>query len=196
MKNMPWYGYIVLAVIILGAAFLLYFKPQQAELNKVKLERQKVEAEVLNLEEKKKQLDKIEAELASLTQNLKELEVTIPQKKEIDVILRRIQQMAFDSRLDLVRFTPRGEINREFYSEWPIPMEVRGNYHNLASFFDRLSKFARLFNVENFAIKALTNQTEETTLSASFTAKTYIFLEEGAASPATPLPTKAKRRAP
>jgi Tfp pilus assembly protein PilO len=144
------------------------------------------------LQEQKKQLDKIEAELATLTDTLKELEVIIPQKKEIDVILRRIQQMAFDSRLDIIRFTPKGEINREFYSEWPIPIEIRGNYHNLASFFDRLSKFARLFNVENFSMKAVNNQTEEVTISSNFTAKTYMFLEEG---PETKVNPKEKRQA-
>jgi Tfp pilus assembly protein PilO len=194
MKNVPWYAYIILAVVILGAAFFLYFKPQQAEFNRIKVERQNVEREVQSLQEKKKQLDKIEAELASLTQTLKELEVIIPLRKETDVILRRVQQMAFDSRLDLVRFTPRGEINREFYSEWPIPMEIRGSYHNLASFFDRLSKFARIFNIENFTIKALRDQTDELTVSSTFTAKTYISLEEGteAAPVAKPQP---KRRA-
>jgi type IV pilus assembly protein PilO len=194
MKNMPWYGYIVLAVIIFGLAFFLYFKPQQAELGRIKVERQKVEKDVQSLLEKKQQLDIIEAELATLTQTLKELEVIIPLRKEVDVILRRVQQMAFDSRLDLVRFTPRGEINREFYSEWPIPMEIRGSYHNLASFFDRLSKFARIFNIENFTIKALNNQTDDLTISSNFTAKTYIFLEEAETAPAAkPQP---KRRAP
>jgi Tfp pilus assembly protein PilO len=60
-------------------------------------------------------------------------------------------------------------------------------------FFDRLSKFARLFNIENFTIKSVTNQTEDVTISSNFTAKTYIFLEESAASqkPAA----KSKRRA-
>ncbi|HCS47867.1 MAG TPA: hypothetical protein DIW61_06285 [Candidatus Aminicenantes bacterium] len=194
MKNLPWYGYIILTVVILGAAFFLYFKPQHAELNRIKAARQTVEREVQSLQEKKQQLDKIEAELATLTQTLKELEVIIPLRKETDVILRRVQQMAFDSRLDLVRFTPRGEINREFYSEWPIPMEIRGSYHNLASFFDRLSKFARIFNIENFTIKALNNQTDDLTISSTFTAKTYVFLEEGteAAPAAKPQP---KRRA-
>jgi len=192
MKKMPFVAYIILAVIILGAAYLLYFKPQQAELNRIKAERQKVETEVQGLQEKKKQLDKIEAELASLTQTLKELETIIPLRKETDVILRRVQQMAFDSRLDLVRFTPRGEISREFYSEWPISMEIRGSYHNLASFFDRLSKFARIFNIENFSIKALSNQTDEMTISSTFTAKTYMFLEEQPEAAAKPQP---KRRA-
>jgi Tfp pilus assembly protein PilO len=186
MKNWPWYGYAILAVVIFGLAYLLYFKPQTAEINRIKTERVKVEDEVVKLQEKKKQLDKIEAELATLTQTLKELEVIIPLKKEIDVILRRIQQMAFDSRLDIVRFTPKGEINREFYAEWPIPMDIRGNFHNLASFFDRLSRFARLFNIENFSIKALGNQTDDLTISSNFTAKTYIFLEEGATPPAKP----------
>jgi Tfp pilus assembly protein PilO len=191
MKNWPWYGYIVLVIIIFGLAFFLYLKPQNAELKRIKAERLKVEDEVVKLQEKKKQLDKIEAELATLTETLKELEAIIPLKKEIDVILRRIQQMAFDSRLDIIRFAPKGEINREFYSEWPIPIEIRGNYHNLASFFDRLSKFARLFNIENFSVKALANQTEDTTISSNFTAKTYMFLEESGESTATP---KEKRQ--
>jgi type IV pilus assembly protein PilO len=190
MKNLPWYGYIILAVVILGAAFLFYFKPQQAELNRIKADRLKVENEVQGLQQKKLQLDKIEAELATLTQTLKELEVIIPLRKETDVILRRVQQMAFDSRLDLVRFTPRGEINREFYSEWPIPMEIRGSYHNLASFFDRLSKFARIFNIDNFTIKALSSQTEETTISSTFTAKTYVFMEEQPEPEAKPQPKR------
>jgi type IV pilus assembly protein PilO len=193
MKNWPWYGYVLLAVIIFGLAFVLYFKPQQAELQRIKAERLKVEGEVTQLQEKKKELDKIESELQTLNQTLKELEVIIPKQKEIDVILRRIQQLAYDSRLDIIRFAPRGEINMEFYSEWPIPIEIRGSYHNLAMFFDRLSKFARLFNIENFTIKAVPNQTEDVTISSNFTAKTYIFLEESAVSQ-KPAP-KPKRRA-
>jgi type IV pilus assembly protein PilO len=186
MKNWPWYGYVLLAAIIFGLAYFLYFKPQQAEYARIKAERLQVENEVLQLQEKKKQLDKIEAEIAALTGQLQELQKIIPQKEEIDVILRMIQQMALDSRLDIIRFTPRGEVNRDFYAERPIPIEVTGNYHNLASFFDRLSKFERLFNIENFAIRALPNQTDDLTIAANFTAKTYIFLEEKANPPAKP----------
>lgn len=192
MKNWPWYAYIILAVLIFGLAYLLYFKPQNAELQRIKNERIKVEAEVASLQEKKKELDKVEMELVTLDKTLKDLEVFIPKQKEIDVILRGIQQLAYDTRLDIIRFAPRGEISMEFYSEWPIPIEVRGSYHNLAIFFDRLSKFARIFNIENFTIKPLSKQTDDLTISSSFTAKTYIFKEEAAAAPQTP--TKPKRR--
>lgn len=178
MKNWPWYGYLILAVIIFGLFYYIYFKPKNNDLRNLKAERIKVEDEVMQLRAKKKQLDKIEAELKNMNVTLKELETIIPQRKEISTILRKIQQLANDSHLNIIKFTPKGEIDKEFYSEWPIPIEITGSYHNLAIFFDRLSHFSRLFNIENFSIKSLMNQTEASTISASFTAKTYIFREE------------------
>ncbi len=178
MKNWPWYGYVLLAAIIFAFFYFLYFKPKNDDLKNLRTERIQVEDEVRQLRAKKKELDKIEAELKTMDATLKELEAIIPQRKEISTILRKIQQLANDSRLNIVKFTPKGEIDKEFYSEWPIPIEITGNYHNLAIFFDRLSHFSRLFNIENFSIKSLMNQTEASTISASFTAKTYIFREE------------------
>lgn len=178
MKNWSWYGYVILGLIIFGLFFFLYYKPKNAQLQNLKAERMKTEEEVQRLRVKKQQLDKIEAEMKTLAATLKELEVIIPQKKEVSDILRRTQQLAFDSRLNIVNFAPSGEINKNFYSEWPIYVDITGNYNNLAIFFDRLSRFSRLFNIEKFSIRSLAQQTEDATISASWTAKTYIFLEE------------------
>jgi type IV pilus assembly protein PilO len=182
MKNWPWYGYLVLAVLIFAVAFFFYFKPQNAKLNALTAERVKVEAEVQNLKQKKRELDKIEADIAAMTAKLKTLEVNIPQRKETADILRQIQALAYDSRLDVLRFAPGTEINREFYAEWPIPIQVSGNYHNLGMFFDKLSKFPRVFTIENFTVKSLARQTDLNTISANWTAKTYFFAEQPAAA--------------
>jgi Tfp pilus assembly protein PilO len=183
MKNWPWYGYLILSLMIFTLVFFFYFKPKNQELSSLRAERQKMEQEVQTLKAKKLELDKIEAELVSMKATLKELEVIIPQKKEISEILRRIQQLAFDARLDIIKFAPRGEIKKDFYAEWPIPIEITGNYHNLASFFDRLSLFSRIFNIENFAIRSVQAQTDALTITSNFTAKTYFFLEESAIPP-------------
>ena len=182
MKNWPWYGYLVLAVLIFALAFFFYFKPQNVKLKALTAERIKVEAEVQNLKQKKRELDKIEADIAAMTAKLKTLEVNIPQRKETADILRQIQALAYDSRLDVLRFAPGTEINKEFYAEWPIPIQVSGNYHNLGTFFDKLSKFPRVFTIENFTVKALNRQTDLNTISANWTAKTYFFAEQPAAS--------------
>jgi type IV pilus assembly protein PilO len=184
MKNWPWYGYVLFAALIFALAFFFYFKPQNTKLEALKAERIKVEREVQNLKQKKRELDKIEADIAAMTAKLKTLEVNIPQRKETADILRQIQTLAYDSRLDVLRFAPGAEINKEFYAEWPIPIQVSGNYHNLGMFFDRLSKFPRVFTIENFTIKSLARQTDLNTVSANWTAKTYFFAETPVAAPA------------
>ena len=193
MRNWPWYGHLILAVIIFALVFFFFFKPRNAELESLRESRLKLEKEVEVLKEQKKELDKIEAELVVLNATLKDLEQIIPQKKEIADILRRIQQLAYDSRLNVLRFQPRGEVNKDFYAEWPINIEISGTYHNLGIFFDKLSKFSRLFNVNNFSITALNNQTDELTIGAKFVATTYYFLEEQPAAAKTATPTRAQR---
>jgi Tfp pilus assembly protein PilO len=169
--------------MIFTLVFFFYFRPKDQELKDLRTERQKIEQEVQDLRIKKEQLVKIEAELVSLKAILKELEVIIPQKKEISEILRRIQQLAFDARLDILKFAPGGEIKKDFFAEWPIPIEVTGTYHNLAMFFDRLSLFDRIFIVEDFAIRRAQTQSDALTITSGFTAKTYYFIEEPAAPP-------------
>ena len=193
MKNWPWYGYLVFAVLIFALAFLFYFKPQNAKLKVLTAERVKVEGEVQNLKQKKRELDKIEADIVAMTAKLKTLEVNIPQRKEIADILRQIQALAYDSRLDVLRFAPGNEVTKEFYAEWPIPIQVSGNYHNLGTFFDKLSKFARVFTIENFSIKTLNRQTDLNTVSANWTAKTYFFAEPTAAAAPAKKQARPKR---
>jgi len=180
MKDWPWYGHILLAVIIFALLYFVYFKPQNSKLTALKAEREKTETEVANLKKKNLQLSKIEEELVDLRKILNELEAIIPKRKEIWDILRKMQQLAVNSRLNIVKFLPKGEVDKEFYYEWPISIEITGNYHNLAIFFDRLSNFSRLFNIEDFSIKSLGKQTDTSTISAAYTAKTYIFREETA----------------
>jgi type IV pilus assembly protein PilO len=177
MKNVPWLGHLVIALVILAAAFFLYFKPQNQKIADIRAERVKTETEVMKLRQQKMELDKIEAQIVSLTAQLKDLEQIIPDRKEIAEILRQIQQLAYDARLDVIRFAPQTEVNREFYSEWPIPIQVTGNYHNLGQFFDRLSQYPRLFTIDKFSLKALSRQTDLATISADWTVKTFFFVE-------------------
>lgn len=195
MKNYSWVRYVFVAVIFLGILYFVYYKPKNTELKNIKKERVNIEQEVSTLRAKKKQLDKIEVEIEQMNTTLKGLETIIPQKKETSDILNRIQELAYDSQLNLVKLAPRTEVNKEFYSEWPIPIEITGNYHNLALFFDRLSGSSRIFNIENFTLKALSKQTDSSTISATFTAKTYFLPEENTApekSPQKPSPNKPK----
>ena len=175
MKDWPWYGHLVVALLAFVVFYMIYFKPQSGKLKTLKDDRVKLETEVIKLRAKQKELDKIQAEIKVLSGTLKELETIIPQGKETWDILNKIQQLALDSKLNIVNFSPEVLVPKEFYYEWPIPIEITGSYHNLAIFFDRLSRFSRLFKIDGFSIRSLSQQTSASTISASFTAKTYIF---------------------
>jgi type IV pilus assembly protein PilO len=181
MRDWPWFAYVLIAIIILGLFYFVYYKPKNEELQNLRTERIAVEQEVTRLKQKKEELDKIEAELAQMKITLSKLEAIIPQKEEISNILKQMQQLAYDTRLNITKFIQNPEIDREFYAEQPISVAVTGDYHNLAVFFDRLSTFQRLFNIEDFSIKALRDQTEASTISAEWNVKTYIYREEEAA---------------
>lgn len=178
MKDWPWYGYVLLALIIFGLFYFLYYKGKNEELQTVREERIKTEAAIVELRAKKTQMDQIEKEIEEMKVTLIQLETIIPLREEISDILRKIQQLAWDSRLNIEKFIPKADVDKEFYYEKPISIEITGNYHNLALFFDRLSNFSRLYNIEDFTIKSLRDQTDASTISAQSTATTYIFKEE------------------
>jgi type IV pilus assembly protein PilO len=179
MKKQAWTTYALLAAVLAGLLYFIYFKPRLAELSVLRAERIGLENELGPLRSKKRQLDKIESELTRLAASLAELETIIPRKKEQSEIVRNIQQMALDTGIGTVlRIAPDRELNKEYYLEWPIPIEVIGNYHTLGAFFDRILHFPRIFNIDDFSITTLPNQSSETTISARFTARTYFFLEE------------------
>jgi Tfp pilus assembly protein PilO len=178
MRDWPWFTYVLIAIVILGLFYFVYYKPKDEEFRSIKDERIEVEAEVAHLKQKKEELDKIEAELEQMKVTLSKLEAIIPQKEEISNILKNMQQLAYDTRLNITKFIQNPEIIKEFYAEQPISVGVTGDYHNLAIFFDRLNTFERLFNIEDFSIKALRDQTDASTISAEWNVKTYIYREE------------------
>ncbi len=178
MKDWPWYGHVLLALIILGLFYFLYYKGKNEELQSVREERIRTESQIVELRAKKRQMDLIEKEIEEMKATLSQLETIIPLREEISDILRKIQQLAWDSRLSIEKFIPKADVDKEFYYEKPIAIEITGNYHNLALFYDRLSNFSRLYNIEDFTIKSLRNQTDASTITAQSTATTYIFKEE------------------
>jgi type IV pilus assembly protein PilO len=183
MKDWPWYYFVVIAVLIFVAFYMALYRPRNAELRDLVNERIKIEREVAQLKRQKAQLDKIEIELAEMTKTLAALETVVPKKREISDIFRSTQQLAYDSNLDIRNFTPQGEVQKDFYSDWPIRIDLTGGYHNLGRFFASLSNFERLFTVDEFSIRTLQRQTEESTISISCTAKTYILREDTGEKP-------------
>jgi len=116
-------------------------------------------------------------------QRLLTLSRKLPNEKEVDDLLRKVQALAAQSNLTVLRFKPEATKPMEFYAEFPISLDLDGTYHNLAYFFDRISKLARIVNVSNLKIKTVTKATVSSSINAACTATTFVFIDQPPAPP-------------
>jgi type IV pilus assembly protein PilO len=72
------------------------------------------------------------------------------------------------------------------HAEWPISLQLEGNYHNLGLFLDRVSKFPRIINIGNMSLTALDRPTASgASMKISATATTFVFVDPSTAPAAT-----------
>ncbi len=116
-----------------------------------------------------------------LQKELREALRRLPNAKELPVLLTDITSLGKKSGLEFRSFRPTDEVNRGFYSEVPIQIELSGRYHDLGVFFDRLSRLSRIVNVNrlNFVVGEYRGETP--TLKVKGVATTFRFNESTAA---------------
>lgn len=172
----------ILAVLVVGLAVLFYvflMKGYIKECDVLKVEIKKLEVSVAKMTAVESQLSQFKKELAQLEQRLTVLRSILPDQKETPTVLRSVQHMAVSSNLKINKFTPRPVIDRDFYSDWPINIEVQGNYNSLGTFFEKIGRATRLIDVGSISIKSLDKSTDpKLTLLASCTATTFVYRED------------------
>jgi type IV pilus assembly protein PilO len=102
----------------------------------------------------------------------------LPEKKEIPSLLASISSSGQDSGLEFALFEPKPESNKDFYAEIPVSIKVAGSYHNVAMFFDKVSRLPRIVNIDNIGITAQKGTKKGLSLTTSCTAITYRFVEK------------------
>lgn len=121
-----------------------------------------------------------EEEVARLEVELRKLLKVLPSRRNTEELLVRIRRLTEQGDFELLRFGPQSPQPVDFYSEWPIKIELQGTYHNLAQFFDKIGRFARIINIDSMNINALSRGAEGSgyhTIKADFTAKTFLYNE-------------------
>ena len=176
--------FLVLALLLYGVFYWFFYTPMQQEIQTKTTQHRSLQAEVENARTTAARLPEFRREVERKEATLQALSRILPSEKEVADLLRKVQQLAAESSLNVVRFKPEAERPQDFYAEWPISLELDGSYHNLAYFFDRLSRLSRIVNVSNLEIDAKGEPTISSTITATCTATTFVFIEP----PATPPP--------
>ena len=181
LNNLPWYSQLgifsIFGFIIggLGWYFFISGLSEQIGVKQGQLDALKVEIQRGQAVEQKHQ--EFMTQNKQLLSKLATLKIILPEAKQTDQLLRQVQESAVASTLQIKKFQPMPVLQKDFFSEWPINLEVGGTYHSLGIFFDKLSKFSRIVNVSD--VKIAENKGRSTqTISATCVATTFVYNEE------------------
>lgn len=180
LNNIPWYGQLgifsVFGIIIAGLGWYFFISglSEQIAVKQNQLDGLKVEIQRGQAVEQKHQ--EFLTQNKQLLSKLATLKIILPEAKQTDQLLREVQESAVASSLQIRRFQPMPVNQKDFFSEWPINLEVDGTYHALGTFFDKLSKFSRIVNVSD--LKILESKRAGRTISTTCVATTFVYNEE------------------
>ncbi len=170
--------FALLALGLSGVFYVFYLRDTLAQREVLRGEVKKLEKSVAEGTAIANQLERFKRELAELEQRLSVLRSILPAQKETPMVLRNVQQMAVASNLKILKFNPSPIVPRAFYVDWPIHVEVEGNYDGMGRFFEKISQFTRIINVDSIAVKAIDGPTDpRRTVTAICTATTFVFRE-------------------
>lgn len=175
------YGGILAVLVVLTAAnYFLMVQPtedaiavQRMQLTKLEQSLGEKKAIAQNLNERRKEMDELEQKLAeALTQ--------LPAEKDIDELMRQLNDIGKKSGLEISKIEPGAEAKEQFFSRIPVKMEVVGNYHEIAMFFQEVANMRRIVNVNNIKLGSPDLKGDKVILKSEFMATTFRFLDQPA----------------
>lgn len=112
----------------------------------------KVEKEIAKETVLMNNLVRFRKEVKELDELLKLALKRLPQKREIPSMLETISGLARNAGLEVKRFAPQADINKRYYAEVPIDIEMKGTFHKVVTFFDEVSRMPRIVNIKELTI--------------------------------------------
>jgi type IV pilus assembly protein PilO len=173
-------------IAIIAIFVFLLFKPKLEQISNLKNQLKTLEQKLVVAKKNAADLKKFQKKMQETEVQFKTAMRALPEKEEIPSLLTSISRSGQDVGLEFLLFEPKSEVRKEFYAEIPVAMKVKGGYHDLAIFFDKVARLSRIVNIKNIEMGRAKDSTD---LNASCTAVTYKFVE-----PAPPKKKKKKKK--
>ena len=184
LSKLPWWAQLGAFVVVCGFAIFgfwnYYVTVVDADLALKQTHLASLNNDITKGIATARRLGEFQDEVTGLEHRLDSLKNVLPEQKDVANVLRRLQGLAVQSNLTLLRFTPAAQKQLPQYAEVPYRLTAEGSFHNLALFFDRVSKFPQIINVGDISITARPRPDPNTTIIADLTATTFV-LQDAAA---------------
>lgn len=190
INSIPWYAKFLifgaLALSIYTGFWFMVTKGTRAQTKQLNEEIEVLKKANLEAQIASQRLNEFRTAFKNKQEELDELRALLPEQRELTNVLQGIQDRAKATSLQVRKFTPKDEIQQDFYSGKKIDVAVQSSFSGLRSFFDQMAKYQRIVSITNFEIKQVDNQKANKTLEARFDLTAYYVSAEKLQKQAAP----------
>ena len=199
LQTQPWYVRLALfgAVAIALYAGFWYFvtrgtRKETKELNVKIAELRPRNAQAQIAQQRLNEFRKI---YQARQEEYAELKALLPEQRELTVVLQGVQDRARNTNLSVRKFTPKEDVQQDFYSGKNIQVGVTSSFANLKAFFDQMAHYQRIVSITNFEISQMDKFQPGKTVDATFEMTAYYVSAERLQKQAAPKPAGAGQAA-
>jgi type IV pilus assembly protein PilO len=165
-------GIVGFAAALCVVYALLVYRPEQIALEQVIATDEQVQADLKVARETERNIDGLRAEAAKMQELVSQFEQRLPESREIPTLLKQFEGFAGEIglRVELSQLPRVTDAHKETI---PYSVVARGNFHQIASFINRLERFQRYLKVSELNI----GKEEGGVAEAQFTLSTFRFIQ-------------------
>jgi type IV pilus assembly protein PilO len=162
---------LVLGLGILAGGYFFVVKGQVKKNETLDKKSGELQSQIQQGKEAQKKAEVLALQIEQIKKELEIVKTIIPEDPETGKLLRVFQNLARDLNLTFTTISPKAITTGELYNQQAYDIEIKGGYHQLAQFFDKLAHLRRVVNIENLSIKA--SSSKDATILAKFQAVIY-----------------------
>ena len=162
-------------VVITGLFIWLAYIPKTDQITAAKTSIDDLNGKLSRAKIQRKKLPKVRDEKKKVDLQFEAALRLLPNDMEIPELLTKITELGVESDLDISAFRPQNNRKKGFYAEIPISLRIKGTYHNVAIFFEKVGNMERIMNIQNVTMKP--EKERSTTLDITCDAITYTFVK-------------------
>jgi type IV pilus assembly protein PilO len=165
-----------IAVAISVFYFFGVYQEKSTELSGLRAQELELQRKLSEVRSVAANIGAFESEIDDLQSQLKIALRQLPNKQELEVLLTDISNLGKKAGIEMKSFKRNNESNNGFYAEVPVALELEGEYHDIAKFFELISKLPRIVNMGGITIGVARESQDGTVLKVSGTATTFRFV--------------------
>lgn len=169
----------LVVVIVVGVFFITTYLPKKKEIQSLEGEIAKIENEINVNKTKARRLDELKKENEELERQLALKKRQLPSEAEVESLLKQVSDLGLQVGLDFKLWRPGAKRVNEsnLYLEIPVNVNISGDYHLVATFFDRVGRLQRIVNIENIKMASPKLDKNKVLLNTTFTATAFASYE-------------------